>query len=258
MTIKRFGDSLERRRKENERQHRGLLLYAMQHPDYRSVRAVARAVDRSDASVRAWVKTKDWLSRVDFAMAEYAGVALYRQLYFVEHSEHDLAEVADKVVVSMSLAPNEQPPEPTVVSDLRAADQIARDEIARRRSAKQKVRDEHTMLVDGALGYLVSQLEQGKVRASLRDIPALLKARSVLAGEETEVDAGEAAVETVRVRQARELGGSVVEAMAQDLRELQVIVSALQAQEEIDTGAVFDEVEKVSGEDAGPGLTLVE
>ena len=258
MTIKRFGDSLERRRKENERQHRGLLLYAMQHPDYRSVRAVARAVDRSDASVRAWVKTKDWLSRVDFAMAEYAGVALYRQLYFAEHSEHDLAEVADKVVVSMSLAPNEQPPEPTVVSDLRAADQIARDEIARRRSAKQKVRDEHTMLVDGALGYLVSQLEQGKVRASLRDIPALLKARSVLAGEETEVDAGEAAVETVRVRQARELGGSVVEAMAQDLRELQVIVSALQAQEEIDTGAVFDEVEKVSGEDAGPGLTLVE
>lgn len=258
MTIKRFGDSLERRRKENDRQHRGLLLYAMMHPEYRSLRAVARAVDRSEASVRAWVKTKEWLSRVDFAMAEYAGVALYRQLYMVEHGEHDLPEVNERVVVSMSMAPDEKPPEPGVVSDLRAADQIARDEIVRRRSDKQKVRDEHTMLVDGALGYLVSQLEAGKVRASLRDIPALLKARSVLAGEDTEVHAGEAAVETVRVRQARTLGGSVLEAMAQDVRELTVIVQALQAQEEIDSGAVFDEVEKVSGEDAGPGLTLVE
>lgn len=250
-------ESLERRRNERTHQHRGLLLYAMMHPDQRSIRAVARAVGRNEATVRGWAKRWEWAVRIEPPCAEESAVLLYRMLYVADFGATELPEIADRVVVSLSQSPNQEPPPPTVVEDLREADRIAREEIIRRRSQREAVRAQHTQLVDGALGYIVRQMENGKVRASLRDIPSLLKARGVLTGETADQGGAALVTETVRVRQARESGGSVLEAMAADLAELTVILAALRAKEELASGVLVDEQPVAVGDD-GPSLSLVE
>lgn len=225
--------TLERLSRERLVLHRGLLLYAMQHPEKRSLRAVARAVGRSESTIRGWAKTWSWDLRIEVSQCEETAISIYRRDYLPEHGATELPEVEENVALPLSASPAQEPPPSTVVADLRKADAKVQKEILRRRDDRKKTRRKHVDLVDGALGYLVKQLQDGKVRANLRDIPVLLQTRALLTGEAEDVGAtGSLGVETARVRIARESGGDVLEAMWQDLDECRVILGALRTRKE--------------------------
>lgn len=248
--------ALERRRGERSHQHRALLLFAMCHPDRRSIRSIARASGRNEATIRGWRKRWEWLARTEAAMTEESAVYAYRLLYLKDHGATELPELADRITVSMSTQPGADAPPPAVIDDIRAAERIAKDEVIRRRGEREAVRSTHVSMVDDALAYVLKQMEDDRIRASLRDLPALLKARAVLTGEAHEGHGGAAlATESVRVRQARAQGGNVYAAMRQDMVELDVVLGALEAREEMDRAA---ETAERTGTDGEPTLTLVE
>lgn len=221
---------LARRHGEQTLHHRALLLVAMQHPDHRSLRCAARALSKGEATLRGWSKTGEWTERMKAPETEIVAVSMYRRLYLAQFGATEVPEVARNVVVPMSATLGKQDPPPREVeNDLRAADQTVRKEILRRREAEQSLRAKHVRLVDAGLGYVVSQLEAGSIRASLRDIPTLLEVRAKLSGEGSEASTpgSSLAVESVRVRLTREAGGDLLDAMAQDVDELRMILDAL-------------------------------
>jgi hypothetical protein len=193
-------------------------------------------------------------------MTEEAAVHAYRMLYMRDHGPTDLPEIDGLVVVPMSRAiKGAEPPPAQVVTDIRNAEKIAKDEVLRRRASRETVREGHVKLVDDGLAYVVGKMTEGEIRASLKDIPALLKARAVLTGEahDAQSAAGVLAVESVRVRQARANGGSVFAAMRVDLEEISVVLDALEAREEMEREAERVASEEKTGTE-GPGLSLVE
>mgnify|MGYP003641895887 CR=1 FL=1 len=225
--------TLERLKNERFLAHRGLLLYVMQTPEKRSLRAVARAVGRSESTVRGWSKNWAWDFRSEVSQAEETAISIYRAHYLRAHGTTELPEVEENITLPLSASPAQEPPPSSVARDIQQADDKVRSEILRRRETKQRTRKKHVDLVDGALGYLVKQLQDGKIRANLRDIPVLLQTRSLLTGEgDQSASNGSLGVETVRVRMARESGGDLLEAMLQDVAEIGVILGALKVRQE--------------------------
>lgn len=245
--------NLKRRKGERKLHHRALLLYAMQHPEKRSNRTVARAVSKSEASIRNWKRLYDWDLRADAIDAEDQAVAQYQKHYLAEHGVIELPCVMPNVVVPLSANPSNQPPPPRYTEDIKEADRQVQKEILRRRAKVKSVRDKHVQLVDGAIGYVVQELQEGRIRASLRDIPTLLNCRSILTGEDAgDQGTGVIGIETVRMRATRAAGGDTLEAMEQDLLELGIIIDALKARREV-ADAMLDEMG-----DEPVGLSLVE
>lgn len=219
---------LERRDREPDRQHRALLLYGMQHPAKRSMRCVARAVAADESTVRAWAYKWDWDGRTRELDGELHAVALYRAFYMPHHGAKEIPEVSDRMAVPLTASPRTRQPDPEVIEDVRKAETVVREEIGRRARQERTVRDKHLSLIDASLGYIVKQMTDGKIRAALSDIPTLLKVRQILDGEVSEANlGGMQAIESVRVRAARNAGGDLLEAVDQDLVELRVVIDAL-------------------------------
>jgi hypothetical protein len=201
---------------------------------------VARALAGSNSTIRDWEKRFDWERRGDSAgvRADEQAVKLYRELYGKDFGPVELPEVAAFVGVPLGVRPAspltdrqrvaERIPLSPVEEQLREADKLVREEILRKRKADDETRSKHVQLVDGALGYVVKEMKEGKIRASLRDIPTLLQARAILSGEVPESGgAGVVPLESMRVRLARERGTDFLDAVAEDVEELSVVVKAL-------------------------------
>lgn len=248
--------TLERWRHEHELHHRALLLWAMQHPSKRNQRAVARAVAKSEGSVRKWSSTNRWNDRAEGPMADADAVRLYRQLYLAEHGPTELPEVQPFVVVPLGAPKAEEIPLGEAEADVAAADRLVREQILQKRKHDDDIRKKHVQLVDAGLGYVVKELQDGKIRATLRDIPTLLAARALLTGEAGSNPAGGIiAAESVRVRIARERGTDLLDALDEDLEELRVIVGALKGRR--DAAAASSPARAAAG-DAVPHLRVVE
>ena len=251
-------EAVKRQPGERAHQHRALLLWCMCNPERRAVRGIARVMAKNEATVRAWKKRWDWMTRSEHPMTEESAVHSYRMLYLRDYGPTELPEIADRITISMSTTIEHTPPPADVVSDLREAGRIARDEVLRKRGERGAVRASHVSLVDDALGYVVKAMADEKIRASLKDIPSLLKARAVLTGEAVAGDgAGVLATETVRVKQARQNGGSIYAAMRQDLSEFDVILTALETKEELENAVEVVEDVAVNGPTTG-GLILLD
>ena len=96
------------------------------------------------------------------------------------------------------------------------------------------------MLIDAALGFIAREMKEGRVKARISDIPALLRAKALLRGEATErVAVGGVHVvvgaETVRMRDAGDDPTARLQAMRSDVRDLSVILDHLESD---DTAAV--------------------
>ena len=96
------------------------------------------------------------------------------------------------------------------------------------------------MLIDAALGFIAREMKEGRVKARISDIPALLRAKALLRGEATErVAVGGVHVvvgaETVRMRDAGDDPTARLAAMREDVRDLSVILDHLESD---DTPAV--------------------
>jgi hypothetical protein len=228
--------ALRRRDRETEVGHRAFLLWAMQDPERRSVRACGRAVGRSEACLREWRGKHEWDGRADACgkLATVKASVAYRLLYYGEMRLREIVEVE-------TLLPAPFLPDTPIPSGATIGDQVSEairprkpDEDARR-AKEQEQKRRHLALVDGAIGLVAKRIAAGEVKVTLRDVPLLLDLRARMTSEVGPGESGMAAVvvESVRVRSARESGGDLLAAMHDDALELCTILGALRSASEV-------------------------
>ena len=214
---------LGRKKGESEVAHRALLLYGMQTPKKRNMRATARAIDRSNSTVRGYSKTWDWDSRLEGPTRDAEAQQLYRQLYFDQVGMAEIAMIEKNIVAPISVMGNTPRP---------VADTIQRtiEETKPKKSTvfEEEVKRKHLALVDAGIGYIAQGLKAGDIRRSLRDLPLLMQLRRELTGEANkDNEKANPVIESARVRYAKSVGGDIVEAMYEDAQELVAILGAL-------------------------------
>ncbi|MGI9554860.1 MAG: hypothetical protein ACR2M6_02695 [Vampirovibrionia bacterium] len=221
--MKKKASLLGRRQKESEIAHRSFLLWAMQLPEKRNVRLTARAIDRSEATLRSFKKRWEWVDRAKNMTADTAAQALYRKMYVskfgttsLEVIEHNIATPISKVgTVPKSVAEIVQKTIKTQKSE------------AKKKNPEDVMRQKHVGLIDAAIGYIAAGLRDGDVKVNLRDIPLLIQTRNSLLHLDDRNKSPELILESVRVRQAKDTGGDIVEAMIEDAEELTMILKSL-------------------------------
>ena len=247
--------TLDRWHAERRDHHRAMLLWAMQGPDVRSQRKVAKAMGASEASVRNWKKTRMWMQRVEHhkVHADQYALDLYRDLYMKDFGPVELPVVLVNVVRPVgALALNDPAAAAAEQARERArtatgttvteVEQAARQVHATRKVNNTKEAQKHIRLVDGALGLLARKMKANEIRVSVRDIPVLLECRErlsrVVAGTD---DAVGRVVQSARVKHAKETGGDVLDAMYQDAEEVVLILGALRTKATADVQALSQE-----------------
>jgi len=238
---------------ERRDRHRALLLWAMQAPGERSMRAVGRALGCSDGSVRNWRRSGAWDQRADGEGQESDSVALdlYRDGYMADFGAMEVPHVAGQVVRPLGSL-DLRDPGAQAAHDARqrvaqavpaaraAAEQATAQAVADHRRDSREVAEKHIRLVDGALGVIARKLKADEVRVSVRDIPVLLECRdrlsSVMAG--ASADPAGRVVESARVAHAKATGGDVVAAMHDDALELVAILGAIRTSADADLHAL--------------------
>lgn len=223
--------------------HRALLLYAMMAPTHRNYRAVARAVQRAEGSIRYYAKQYRWTERLAAGDdIERTAVAMYRELYTRVWGERELPHVASGVAVPM-LVGAASIGSTGAALDIKKADNAVREALKKKKDEDDARRRSQVQLVDASIGYVAQELISKKVRVTLRDIPALIALRNQLSVEDDGSTGGSVGfTETVRVRATRAAGGDVLEAIYEDLAEITAIVDALRlrraegGEEAIDSG----------------------
>ena len=242
--------TLERKIGERRTHHRALLLYGMQNSRKRSVRAVARALGISEGTARNWRKKSEWDARIAAQPEPHDLMCLqvYRREYMADFGQHELSHVARNITQPISSTDLQDSAaraqhEATVAAhnavgdSMQAVEQATVQAIKEHRRDVREDADRHVKLVDASLGVIARKLKADEVRVSVRDIPVLLECRDRLVNviNGTHASGGALAVESVRVKQARENGGDLLEAMLTDAEELVVILEALHAGSSADT-----------------------
>lgn len=216
---------LTKRDRESVRAHRSFLLWAMQEGDRRSTRAAGRAVGRSESTAREWRNRWDWVNRASDPLSEVKAQGVYRELYYPEYKLREIVEIEDRMAAPfMPDTPVSSSVAESVAEAIKPETRKDKEQ-ARERKAKQR----HVSLIDAALGYVAQQLQANEIRASLRDVPMLLRMRQELTGELLPQDGSFSVVESVRVKAAKANGDDVLDAMHADAIELTAILGALQA-----------------------------
>ena len=232
---------LGRKKGESELAHRALLLYAMQTPAKRNMRATARAVDRSNSTVRGYAKTWGWDERISGPTRDAEAQQLYRQLYFDKGGMAEIAMIEKNIVAPISVMGNTpRPVADTIqrtIAETKAPDKTSVFE--------EEIKRKHLALVDAGIGYIAQGLKAGDIRRSLRDLPLLMQLRREITGENAkdEESLGQPVIESARVRYAKQTGGDIVEAMFEDAQELVAILGALAIKGRVPTYEEITETE---------------
>lgn len=216
---------LARRKGESELAHRALLIYAMQTPNKRNMRATARAVEKANSTVRGWLKKFDWEDRITRPTSDAEAQQLYRALYFEKVGMREIAMIEKNIVSPISVVGNTtRPIADTVKRTIEETKPPPKSSVF-----EDEIKRKHLALVDASIGYIAQGLKSGDLRRSLRDLPLLMTLRREITGEGKEEEAQNAqpVIESARVRYAKSVGGDIVEAMYEDAQELVAILGAL-------------------------------
>ncbi len=228
---------LDQRHGEKPKHHRGFLLWAMQSPDRRSLRATARAIGVSDSTIRAWKVKHVWDSRVmDDATGEVRAAQAYAATYHRTMGGRDVALLAHLMDV-----PYIGPTDDIKTATAKAAD--LHDEVKRETvGSKRRVRLQ--AIVDGMISALGIQLaevdEDGKPKFKMKpnDLPHILRALGMVdtmlgpqVHEGVEGPAGDRVDVSERVRQAEARNEPVLPALREDTEELLLLIGVLEEHE---------------------------
>lgn len=260
----------EKRRGEKREMHRALLLYAMQDPDRRSLRLVARALARNDATVRYWQRSRDWTERINAIAATAQPVALrmYRELYVGSASRLEIEVVRPNISIPLIAEDPHAPlPPPESMQEGRYDARLAPGDTGKapvtpgrvaestgtvtpaaaprhdpRNSPEAQLIRKGIVVYDAVIGQFARQLSEGKVKVSARDMPFIIGSRRKLQKdlerlESGETDGGKGPVEipeSFRVKHARLTGANVIAAAAEDARDLFFALNAIANQSEAD------------------------
>ena len=223
----KFGDAkknlLARRTKETEIAHRAFLLWAMQTRHKREKSCTARAVNRSHVSISKYCQKWEWEERALHLSAEVEAQGLYRELYLEQYGMGEMQAVQKNILapVSVSKQPREM---------MATVEKVVQKTEGAKNTFEKEIKRKHVMLIDAALGYLAQGIKDGDIRRSLRDIPNLIALRNELTGENGAGQGKHIVVESLRVQEAKAMGGNVIEAMYEDAQELSAILQTLSTQ----------------------------
>jgi len=214
---------LGRKPRESEVAHRALLLYCMQTPKKRNMRAVSRAVERSNTTVRQYSQTWEWQSRMVGPTRDAEAQQLYRQLYFDKVGMKEIAMIEENIVSPISVMGNTSRPVADTIQRTIAETQPQKSNVF-----TKEIKRKHLALVDAGIGYIAQGLKEGDIKRSLRDLPLLMTLRRELTEENKDKNANTIQIiESARVRIAKANGDDIVEAMFEDAQELVAILGAL-------------------------------
>lgn len=258
-------DTLEQWEKETDDHHRALLLFAMQRHRTGTRNHVGRSWLRlmpvfgvAKASMYRWYQAGRWVERVQGHGREAARYAarLYRDRYYGHHALHDLALLRDLISDRVITAPEIETDiakeaaaaivrsvhlsaaDSAEAADAQAKLDTAVSAINNRRIARNtELRD----LAQDAIAVIREKLSKGTVNVRIADIRELTKVLQDLEEEANRLTHPEIAdmetnleiVDSVRVRIAKETGGSLVDAHLADAREAVLILEQLQRMEAI-------------------------
>lgn len=215
--------------------HRALLLYAMQDEDRRSYRAVAKAVGRSDGTIRRWKDAGNWHERIEKAgeAAQPLAIKLYHDLYRKRWGREETRLVEPNMSVPtdpLDRMPGEdEHGQPVATPGVRLARQRALDDPMLR-----KLQSRYARFLEGAVARFAQDMVAGKAGSKIRNVTEAIAAMNLsmriqaeLDGTDTPADLVAPVVETVRVRQAKASGGDIMAAIHDDAVEIVAITTAL-------------------------------
>ena len=246
--------SLYQKESETDRGYECFLLWCIQDEKLRTNRGLGKLVGCTEGAIRKWKKKDNWESRFRGCVnAEFVALELYRERIGYQHSD----ERKEKMKLALEAILGNAPASmrsyirrqlvgvPTILEaidvnerkyaeDKRKRGGITMDEVREEFLTKDSV-GRQIKLIDATMGYIAKKVAKGDIRVSVRDIPALIKARALLTGSPTQhihVTGHQEVVvkESPRVQVIRRDGGTeidVVGAMEEDLRELGVILGAV-------------------------------
>lgn len=254
---------IERQPDESSVQHRALLLVAMQARPDQGVRAAARALTRSEASLRRWKTERAWVARMsrEGPALQARAVQLYRELYAQEHGKREVSMVEANMDIPFE-PHGTPPPTPRHPRDGRknaeigplASDEAAELALGRKPPTRHVDADgepdpreqtrviirklqQHAALIEALLGRFFKQFRDDPERQEVKakDLPKLMQAwreiQAALGTLQPTIAASGAVEPSVRVRQAERNGTSVVEARLLDAQEAVAILTALRTAE---------------------------
>lgn len=222
---------------QDERHHRAFLLYAMQHPDQRSLRAVARAIRASDNSIRKWRGKEKWEELLgDPETCRYA-CDLYAELYHSKLGGADVSIIRDRLGAKYVPPGDEDKNEVARSVDL--YEQLDREsELAKWNANTVRRNGRMERVLDGTLGTIGRALAKGELKVRPSDIGTVVRGYELLEKSEqrrlamlpsTEGGEGVSPVATSqRVLQAEQRGEDVLAALTEDTKELLLIFETLQ------------------------------
>ena len=219
LVVEGEGTPLDQRQNESDMAYEAFLLWAMQTPDARSNRLLARSLSTAESNVRMWRKKYGWEMRAaQVRQAEYACLHLYRKRMEenVGKDRADMMRAALDIVLERAgyarLRADVRRQRVGLESDLngsKAKDsngQTYKSEITQgelnaidpanyMRELGTRIRSKHLreddlkkqiLLIDAVLGLIARRVQSGDLQVRVADIPSLLKARALLTGLPTE------------------------------------------------------------------------
>ena len=207
---------------ESKIAHRAFLLWAMQNPKKRNQRATGRAVERSTTTIRGHMARWFWEDRASDITSDQVAQGLYRELYFEEFGSKEIAMVKKNIISPISVL-GTMPA--TVAAGIRQT--LEQTDKPKETVFTNEIKRRHIDLIDYAIRYITQALQNGDIRATLKDIPTLVGLRRELTGEGASEQKQAFVVETMRVKDAKANGHDIVEAMLEDSKELVSIFESL-------------------------------
>lgn len=227
--------------------HAAFLLYCMQDPlkcyaDKRSINLTARALNGiSDATIRRKLfRARKWEERIQEYGVGVDGAAWrqYSERYLATIGVDPIRRLAPYMQVD-PLAPTPEAAARMARTAAEAADDgdlsqmvlqaaldLQKSAVEEGPTERRQFLENAKATIEGALGYIVEGLEKKRVSASVRDLLPLIEAYQGMIGfDGIEESAGPR--ESVRVRLARDAGEDVLEALREDIAELDLITGLI-------------------------------
>ena len=234
--------SLHKSKGEKEKPHRAFLLWAMQTSSKRQVSSVGRAIGVSHTQVGNYRKQFRWDERVTRATDEVEAYHLYKQLYFPKKGMTEISAVEHNIAIP--IGKDEENVPRNLSSSVEKAMKTAKMESLKsaKTTHEKEGKRKHIMLLDASIAYIAQGLKDGDIKRQLRDLPILMSLRSELLEMDNKSAKAAVVYESIRVKEAKDTGGDIIEAMYEDAKELQVVLSTLR-KKDIDRAEIFGEAE---------------
>ena len=213
--------ALVQRENEKDNAYVAFLLFAMQTPEDRSNRLIARSMNVPESNIRHWRSKFQWTERVAASPnIEWIALDVYRRLMdeHVGDVRADRLRVAlDSVLDGAGFASlrravaKQRTANPSRLDDVvdsgdgpaknNYASGLAKNEVEQfdpgrhMRELSRKIQEDHLrpedlrrqiVLIDAVLGLVAQRVKSGELQVKVSDIPSLLKARALLTGLPTE------------------------------------------------------------------------